>query len=90
MLLEGVESCCDNVELNSFRKDRKDGERVFEFEMHCNKVGRFLRCFVSLVNEKRFTLIFLVGKGFPKGWRVLATKLRSIRVLSLDKTMQEA
>ena len=45
-------------------------------------------CSVISMKEKRFSLVFLEGRGFLGGWKTLATKLRSIGVAMLHKPVK--
>lgn len=61
-------------------KGWEDGGRRFSLELCANGVGRFLFCSVVAKEAKRFSLIFPEGKGFLKGWTVLAEKLHLLGV----------
>lgn len=57
-----------------------EGKRGYKLELHNNNVGRFLLCSVSLIEDKRFSLVLPEGRDFLGGWKALTTKLRSIGV----------
>ena len=58
-----------------------EGGRGYKLEMDNNKAGRFLFTTVLSIEEKRFSLVFPEGKVLFGGWKILAIKLRSIKVL---------
>ena len=84
LLLEGVESCCGLKERTPFKKFWSEGNRDYSLELRRNNVGRFLFCVLRDAENKRFSLAFREGRGLVGGWKVLASKLRSLRVSSLQ------
>lgn len=75
-LFKGVEACCREESLICNKAWRKNG-RAFKLERCANEDGRFILCSVCDVEAKRFTLIFLEGRGLSRGWSTLASKLCS-------------
>ncbi|RVW27807.1 hypothetical protein CK203_102620 [Vitis vinifera] len=65
---------------NPFRKLWSEGDREYSLELRNNRAGRFLFCIVRDVGNKRFSLAFPEGRGFVGGWKILASKLRSLGV----------
>lgn len=58
-----------------------------------NKARGFLLCLALSAEEKRFSLVFPRGMGTSRGWKTFATKLRSIKVVSMrrhSKTSKES
>ena len=84
LLLEGVESCCGLKERAPFRKFWSEGNRGYSLELRRNNAGRFLFCVVRDAENKRFSLAFPEGRGLVGGWKVLASKLRSLGVTPLQ------
>ena len=82
--LEGVESCCGLKERAPFWKFWSEGDRDYSLEIRSNRAGRFLFCVVRDVKNKRFTLAFPEGRGLVGGWKLLASKLRSLGVSPLQ------
>ena len=83
--LEGVESCCGLKERAPFQKFWSEGDRDYSLETRSNRAGRFLFCVVRDVENKRFTLAFPEGRGLVGGWKLLASKLRSLGVSPLQE-----
>ena len=84
LLLEWVESCCGLKERAPFKKFWSEGNRGYCLELRRNNAGRFLFCVVRDAENKRFSLAFLEGRGLVGGWKVLASKLRSLGVSPLQ------
>ncbi|RVW47728.1 Transposon TX1 uncharacterized 149 kDa protein [Vitis vinifera] len=84
LLLEGVELVCGLKERTPFRKFWSEGDRVYGLELRCNRAGRFLFCVVRDAENKRFSLAFPEGRGLVGGWKMLASKLRSVGVAPLQ------
>ena len=84
LLLEGVESCCGLKERVYFKKFWSEGNRGYSLELRRNNAGRFLFCVVRDAENKRFSLAFPKGRGLVGGWKVLASKLRSLGVSPLQ------
>ena len=84
LLLEGVESCCGLKERVLFRKFWSEGDRDYSLELCSNIAGRFLFCVVRVAENKRFSLAFPEGRGLVGGWKILASKLRSLGVSPLQ------
>lgn len=62
--------------------------KVFKLELRSNNVGRLLQCSVLSFEGKRFSLIFLEGRGVGVGWKTLVRKLRSIGVVLAKFSLQ--
>ena len=84
LLQKGVESCCGLKERASFWKFWSKGDRDYSLEICSNRAGRFLFCVVREVENKIFTLAFLEGRGLVGGWKLLASKLRSLGISPLQ------
>ncbi|RVW96878.1 hypothetical protein CK203_026137 [Vitis vinifera] len=84
LLLKGVESCYGLKERAPFRKFWSEGNRAYSLELRRNNAGRFLFCVVRDAENKRFSLAFPEGRGLVGGWKVLASKLRSLGVSPLQ------
>ena len=84
LLLEGVESCYGLKERAPFRKFWSEGNRAYSLELRRNNARRFLFCVVRDAKNKRFSLAFPEGRGLVGGWKVLASKLRSLGVSPLQ------
>ena len=84
LLLERVESCCGLKEIAHFRKFWSEENRGYSLELCRNNAGRFLFCVVRNAENKRFSLAFPEGRGLVEGWKVLASKLRSLGVSPLQ------
>ena len=61
-LLEGVEACCRNEDLERWSKGWVEEGRRFKLERRLNGAGRFLLCSVVVEGAKRFSLVFLEGR----------------------------
>ena len=77
-LLVGLEACYKGKFRVFFRRVWNEGGRGYKLELHSTKAGRFLLCSALSIEEKSFSLVFPEGKEFLRGWKILATKLRSI------------
>ena len=64
--------------------------RDYKLELCSNIAGRFLLCSVFSMEEKRLTLVFLEHRRIPRGWMILAKKLRILGGGPLQKTGQVA
>ena len=84
LLLEGVESCRGLKERAHFRKFWSERDRDYSLKLRSNRAGRFLFCVVRDAENKRFSLAFPKGRGLVGGWKVLASKLRSLGVSPLQ------
>ena len=82
--LEGVESCCGLKERTPFRKFWSERDRDYSLKLRSNRAGRFLFCVVRDAEKKRFSLAFPEGRGLVGGWKILASKLRSLGVSPLQ------
>ncbi|RVW14711.1 hypothetical protein CK203_092613 [Vitis vinifera] len=71
-------------ERTPFKKFWSEGNRDYSLELRRNNAGRFLCCVLRDAENKRFSLAFREGRGLVGGWKVLASKLRSLRVSSLQ------
>ena len=65
----------------SFRRVQNEDGRGYNLELRKNKDGRFFLCLALFAEEKKFSLVFLEGRELLGGWKILATKLRSIGVV---------
>ena len=84
LLLEGVESCCGLKERIPFKKFWSEGDRDYSLELRSNRAGRFLFCVVRDVENKIFFLAFPEGRGLVGGWKIFASKLKSLGVSPLQ------
>ena len=84
LLLEGVESCCGLKERTPFKKFWSEGNKDYSLELRRNNAGRFLCCVLRDAENKRFSLASPKGRGLVGGWKVLASKLRSLGVSPLQ------
>ncbi|RVW67637.1 hypothetical protein CK203_063065 [Vitis vinifera] len=71
-------------ERTPFRKFWSEGDRAYSMELRSNRAGRFLFCVVRDAENKRFSLTFPEGRGLVGGWKMLASKLRSMGVAPLQ------
>ena len=62
-LLKGVEACCREKATENWRKDWKEGKRIFKLGCGSNKAGRFLQCMVRDEEGKKHCIFFPAGKG---------------------------
>ena len=62
-LLEGVETCCREVDDQRWAIEWLEGNRKFRMERRLNKAGRFILCSVRDMEAKRYSIIFPEGKG---------------------------
>ena len=62
-LLEGVETCCREVDDQRWAIEWLEGNRKFRMERRLNKAGRFILCSVRDMEAKRYNIIFPEGKG---------------------------
>ena len=88
--MEGVETCWAAKDGEPFRKGWMEGGRHFLLELYNNRAGHFLLCTVFSVEEKRFSLVFLEGRGLLRGWKILSNKLRSLGISSNFKGAEES
>ena len=58
-------------------------------EKGSNQAGGFIRCLLRDSEGKSYNLMFSKGKGIPRGWRILAEKLRQLGVRSSEETQRE-
>ena len=58
-----------------------EGGRVYMVERCRNGAGRFIQCSISSMEEKRFVLVFLEGRGLHGGCTILARKLHGLGVV---------
>ncbi|RVW48978.1 hypothetical protein CK203_081002 [Vitis vinifera] len=79
-LLEGVETCCREVDDQRWAIEWLEGNRKFRMERRLNKAGRFILCSVRDMEAKRYSIIFPEGKGQASGWNSLAVRLRGLGV----------
>ena len=79
-LLEGVETCCREVDDQRWAIEWVEGNRKFRMERRLNKAGRFILCSVRDMEAKRYSIIFPEGKGQASGWNSLAVRLRGLGV----------
>ena len=79
-LLEGVETCCREVDDQRWAIEWLEGNRKFRMEQRLNKARRFILCSVRDMEAKRYSIIFPEGKGQASGWNSLAVRLRSLGV----------
>ena len=82
-LLAGIETCCRGRDEKGWSHAWEEEGRKYRLESRSNEVGRFLLCSVHDLEAKRFSLIFLEGKGMFGGWNILAEKLREARVVPI-------
>ncbi|RVW30380.1 Transposon TX1 uncharacterized 149 kDa protein [Vitis vinifera] len=61
-----------------------EGNRKFRMERRLNKAGRFILCSVRDMEAKRYSIIFLEGKGQASGWNSLAVRLRGLGVTPIE------
>ena len=82
---EGLKTLLKRVEI--FCKECSRSKRIFEWKENCraygldnreNEAGSFLLCFVTDGEGKRHKLFIPEGRGFLKGWTLLAVKLRGL------------
>ena len=88
--MEGVETCWAAKDGKPFRKGWMEGGQHFLLELHNNRAGHFLLCIVFSMEEKRFSLVFLEGRGLLRGWKILSNKLRSLGISSNFKGAEES
>lgn len=88
LVQEGVELCCESYNSEPISLKWKEGGRVFKLELRSNNVGKLLQCSVLSSEGKRFSLIFLEGRGVGVGWKTLVRKLRSIGVVLAKFSLQ--
>ncbi|RVW34955.1 hypothetical protein CK203_098268 [Vitis vinifera] len=79
-LLEGVETCCREVDDQRWAIEWLEGNKKFRMERRLNKAGRFILCSVRDMEAKRYSIIFPEGKGQASGWNSLAMRLRGLGV----------
>ncbi|RVW47865.1 hypothetical protein CK203_092906 [Vitis vinifera] len=79
-LLEGVETCCREVDDQRWAIEWLEDNRKFRMERRLNKAGRFILCSVRDMEAKRYSIIFPEGKGQASGWNALAVRLRGLGV----------
>ena len=77
-LLKGVEACCREKATENWRKDWKEGKRIFKLGCGSNKAGRFLQCMVRDEEGKKHCIFFPAGKGLVNGWSILIEKLKEV------------
>ena len=82
-LLEGVEVCYREESFEREVRSWEEEGRKFRLERHTNEAERFILCFVHDVEQKRFCLVFLEGRGILGGWVKLVEKLCSLGVITL-------
>ena len=81
-LLEGLEIWCRDSSSRKISKGWVEEGRSYRFEKNSNRAGRYVVCFVVDAGAKRFCIVISKGRGFPRGWSSLATKLQSLGVAS--------
>ena len=79
-LLQGVEVCCKQELSGRLIGSWAKGGRKYTLEQRSNKAGCFLLCSVLNQEARRFSLVFLEGRGLLGGWETLENKLRSLGV----------
>ena len=77
-LLRGVEDSCRTFDPASRTLAWRENGRYFRLESKVNKAGRFLLCSVTDGEGKKHWLVFPEGRGFIKGWCLLAEKIRGL------------
>ena len=80
-LLEGVETCCREVDDQRWVIEWMEGNRKFRIERRLNKARRFILCSVQDIETKSYSIIFPEGKGQASGWYSLAVRLRGLGVI---------
>ena len=80
-LLEGVETCCREVDDQRWVIEWMKGNRKFRMEQRLNKARRFILCSVRDIEAKRYSIIFPEGKGQASGWNSLAVRSRGLGVI---------
>ena len=78
--MEGVETCCREVDDQRWVIEWMKGNRKFRMEQRLNKARRFILCSVRDIEAKRYSIIFPEGKGQASGWNSLAVRLRGLGV----------
>ena len=73
--------CCQEGKGFLAYSEWEEGGRSFRLQCRSNGASRFLRCSMTSTKTKKFVLVFLEGKGVPRGWCTLAMKLHSLRVV---------
>ena len=79
-LLLGIEDC-DMISCSQewFANWEEEG-RSYKLKRRSNKAGNFLYCSVRDAGWKRFGICIPEGKGWVRGWKIMAEKLRSLGV----------
>ncbi|RVW76004.1 hypothetical protein CK203_052807 [Vitis vinifera] len=78
-LLEGVETCCREVDDQRWAIEWLEGNRKFRMERRLNKAGRFILCSVRDMEAKDTALSSLKGRVRPVDG-ILAVRLRGLGV----------
>ena len=85
-LLMGVEACCRDTSFDRRSFEWKENGRSFRLEYRVNDVWRYLLCSVVNIEGKKHRLFFPEGRGFVKGWSLLAEKIRGLGLKSTQET----
>ena len=80
-----MEFCCRDEVLARWHKSWEEGGRKLKLERYLNEAGRFLFCAVVTEEVKRFSLIFLEGRGHLGGWVVLDEKLHYLGIIPFSE-----
>ena len=85
-LLMGVEVCCRDT--SSIRRsfEWKENGRSFRLEYRVNDAGRYLLCSAIDAEGQKHRLFFPEGRGFVKGWSLLAEIIRGLGLKSTQET----
>lgn len=75
-----MEHCCNRSKGVFDGLEWVERGRSFRMDYRSSGAGRFIQVSAVAVEGKRFNLIFLEGKGFVRGWFVIASKLRALGV----------
>ena len=85
-LLMGVEACCRDTSSARRSFEWKENGRSFRLEYRVNDARRYLLCSVVDVEGKKHMLFFPEGRGFVKGWSLLAEKIKGLGLKSTQET----